>query len=172
MSTVNETTFRSYSLQLNDVSSVMMQRQIIYPEIKFYCNGSITKWIYGATINDSNTQQLELQIWRQTNPNNYMKVASSSITIISNSTMHGNNVFEFIPKSPLSFQEGDIFGAFNPPNTQVNLHEQVGNGPLNFIAAANSVPITFTSQHTTVELNFPLVTVEIEVDGKLIILLH
>ncbi|XP_019855590.1 PREDICTED: uncharacterized protein LOC109584335 [Amphimedon queenslandica] len=165
MSTVNETAFRSYSLLINEVSPLMMQRQIIYPEIEFYCNGSITKWIYGATINDSNTQQPELQIWRQTSPSNYIKVGSSSITM-SNSTIHGSNVFEFIPKSPLSFQEGDIFGVFNPPNTQVNLHEQEGNGPLNLIQTTNlySAPSTFTSQHTTVKMNFPLVTVEIQVD--------
>ena len=150
-----------------------MKRQIIYPEIKFYCNGSITKWIYGATINDSNTQQPELQIWRQTSPSNYMKVGSNSIKM-SNSTIHGSNVFKFIPKSPLSFQEGDIFGVFNPPNAQVSLHEQEGNGPLNLIQATTlySAPSTFIIQPTTVKLklNFPLVTVEIEVDGESIIM--
>ena len=46
--------------------------------MKFSCNGSVTKWIYGAVNQNRATGDLpELQIWRQTGCNSYNKQGSS-----------------------------------------------------------------------------------------------
>ena len=161
-SLVNETTVRESSLQINPVSSVMMRSQIIYPNVAFSCSGNITKWIYSGLIS-TNNRQPELQIWRQLNSSNYKKAGSSTLKV-GNATMH-HDVYEFIPKPPLSFQKGDIFGIFNPSNNQVDLQEQIGNGPLNLIYTSLShalSKITTTTPATT-KANFPLVTVEIKI---------
>ena len=160
-SSVNETTVRESSLQINPVSSVMMRSQIIYPNVAFSCSGNITKWIYSGLTSKTNTGQPELQIWRQLNSSNYKKAGSSTLKV-GNATMQ--DVYEFIPKPPLSFQKGDIFGIFNPSNSQVDLQEQVGNGPLNLIYTSLSrAPSKIITQPATTKANFPLVTVEIKI---------
>ena len=40
------------------------QRQQITPDIKFTCDGMITKWIIGANLNSSSSTLPELQVWR------------------------------------------------------------------------------------------------------------
>lgn len=161
-SSVNETTVRESSLQINPVSSVMMRSQIIYPNVAFSCSGNITKWIYSGLTSKTNTGQPELQIWRQLNSSNYKKAGFSTLKV-SNTTMH-HDVYEFIPKSPLPFQKGDIFGIFNPSNNQVDLQEQIGNGPLNLIYTSLSrAPSKITTTPATTKANFPLVTVEIKI---------
>ena len=49
--------------------------------MKFSCNGSVTKWIYGAVNqNRSNGDLPELKIWRETSPTSYNKQGSSLVT--------------------------------------------------------------------------------------------
>ena len=136
--------------------------QFLYPEMIFSCNGSVTKWIFGA---DDRGDQYhpELQIWRQLGPNSYTKIGSSTV---NTGTMIGTNLYEFIPQTPLDFKEGDIFGAFIPlgvKNRGLVLNEQKGSGPINIrIKDLTSPPSTLhSSSFSSANNDFPLVTVEI-----------
>ena len=139
---------------------VRNRSQFLYPWIVFSCNGSVTKWIFGAD-NNGNLNQPELQIWRKLGPNNYNKTGSSSVNA---STMIGTNLYEFIPQTPLQFQEGDIFGVYSYYGSLSNslvLYEQKWNGPINLRISSNSPPSTISQMPTTVANDFPLVTVQI-----------
>ena len=136
--------------------------QFLYQEMIFSCNGSVTKWIFGADDREDEVHP-ELQLWRQLSPNNYIKIGSSSVNA---STMIGSNLYEFIPQAPLDFKEGDIFGAFIPlgvTNRGLVLYEQKGSGPINKqIESLTSPPSTLHSSSLSYANNdFPLVTVEI-----------
>ena len=127
----------------------------------FSCNGSVTKWIFGA-VNNGNRNQPELQIWRQLGPNNYNKAGSS---LVNAGTMIGINLYEFIPQTPLQFQEGDIFGVYSDrtDGNRLVLYEQRETGPINLRISPNltSPPSTITQTLITVNNDFPLVTLEI-----------
>ena len=129
----------------------------------FSCNGSVTKWIFGA-VNYGIPNESQLQIWRQLGPNNYNKTGSSSVNA---DTMIGTNLYEFIPETPLEFQEGDIFGVYagHPDGNDAGLvlYEQRETGPINLRInpSLNSPPSTITQTLITVNNDFPLVTVEI-----------
>ena len=127
----------------------------------FSCNGSVTKWIFGA-VNNGNHNQPELQIWRQLGSNNYIKIGSSSVNA---STMIGASLYEFIPHTPLQFQEGDIFGVYSDrtDGNRLVLYEQRETGPINLRISPNltSPPSTITQTLITVNNDFPLVTLEI-----------
>ena len=162
-SSINATVIKENALLIHEVRQTGERRQYIYPEMNFLCNGSVTKWIYGAVDQNRSTGDLpELQIWRVTGPNSYNKQGSSLVTTnISIVT----NVYEYYPMTPLEFQEGDIFGVHIPDdnNSQLCLYEQRESGPLNVHInnAVNSpAPSTINGTLTTDEANnFPLVTV-------------
>ena len=107
----------------------------------------------------------DLQIWRQTT-GGYTKTGSSSVNA---GTMIGTNLYEFIPQTPLQFQEGDIFGVHIPRNSLRNLimYEQDGSGPINYRVGGNvDVPLSTITEALASDGNdFPLVTVEIS--GKI-----
>ena len=136
--------------------------QFLYPEMIFSCNGSVTKWIFGAE--DRGDQHYpELQIWRQLSRNSYTKIGSSSVNA---GTMIDTNLYEFIPQTPLEFKERDIFGIFIPmglASRRLVLNEQKGSGPINKqIESLTSPPSTLhSSSFSSANNDFPLVTVEI-----------
>ena len=162
-SLINATVIKENALLIHKVRQVGERRQYIYPKMKFSCNGSVTKWIYGAiNKNRSKGDLLELQIWRQTGPHSYNKQGSSLVT--ANISI-APNVYEYYPVTPLEFQEGDIFGVHIPDNnnSQLCLYEQRDSGPFN-LHINNEVnspaPTTINGTLTTDEANnFPLVTV-------------
>ena len=79
-SSINATVIKENALLIREVR---LPQQYIYPEMKFSCNGSVTKWIYGAVDQNRSTGDLpELQIWCQTGPNSYIKQGSSLIAAI------------------------------------------------------------------------------------------
>ena len=136
-SSINATVIKKNALLIHNVRLPRDKRQYIYPEMKFSCNGSVTKWIYGAIDQNRSTGDLpELQIWRQTGPNSYNKQGSSLVT--ANISI-APNVYEYYPVIPLEFQEGDIFGVHIPLNSssQLWLYEQKVSGPLNLSINSN-----------------------------------
>ena len=162
-SSVNATLIQQNALLIKATEEINDRRQYIYPEMRFTCNGTITKWIYGAQgVQSSGTMLPELQIWRQLDTDNYNKIGSSLVTA---NTSIGTNLYEFIPQTPLEFQEEDIFGVHIPrsSNSILYLYEQDGNGPLNLRDSGNvdSPLSTITGGLTTNGNDFPLVTVEI-----------
>ena len=83
--------------------------------------------------------------------------------------MNGTNLYEFIPQTPLQFQEGDIFGVHIPKDSKRKLamYEQDGSGPINYRVGGNvNDPLsTITGALASDGNDFPLVTVE--VSGKI-----
>ena len=148
------------SLNINNIT--IRGNQYLYPELQFTCNGTITKWIFGAdgNIQDSRLQQLtepELQIWRQTGPDTYTKIGFSSVT--ANATA-SPNVHEYYPETTLQFQQGDVLGVYYPATDTRNLFSvylQSENGPLNLINNETSSTTTL-SQLSPDGNDFPLVS--------------
>ena len=161
-SSVNATLIQQNALLIQTLQEIQDRSQYIYPEMRFTCNGTITKWIYGGVQQPSGTMLPELQIWRQLGTDNYNKIGSSLVTA---DTSIGTNLYEFIPQTPLEFQEEDIFGIHIPrrSNNMFRLYEQDGNGPLNLRDSGliDSPLSTITGGLTTDGNDFPLVTVEI-----------
>ena len=133
------------------------ERQYIYQDMKFTCNGTVTKWIYGAKFKASRTA--ELQIWRTTTTG-YMKV--NSIAVNAYPSNYNNNVYE--SNSNMEFQEGDIFGIRIPKmGMNLKLYQLEDSGPVNHYLSTKSALKEITSNETLAsnENGFPLVTAEI-----------
>ena len=158
-SSVNTTLIQQNALLIHE-SRNRDESQYIYPEMRFTCNGTITKWIYGGEQQPSKTMLPELQIWRQLGTDNYNKTGSSLVTA---NTSIGTNLYGFIPQTPLKFQEGDIFGVHYPDRSQSQLilYQQRESGPLNLQERANFPSSTITTELRKDRNDFPLVTVEI-----------
>ena len=163
MNSINATTVRDNALRIQGRRRTQQLRQYLYPQIAFSCNGTVTKWIYGANYRSNNqyTATPQLQIWRET---------SNSYTLIENSTVdatarNASNLYEFIPQTPLKFQEGDIFGVYIPENSisKLRLFEQRLSGPNNFRQTNVSAPLSTLDLPLGLDSDndFPLVTVEI-----------
>ena len=88
------------------------ERLQITPDIKFTCDGMITKWIIGANMLNSTSSTLpELQVWRNIGNDTYQKRNGTFITIPTESS---NRIYEYDNFSPIPFQAGDILGVFLP----------------------------------------------------------
>ena len=102
--------------------------------MKFKCNGTINKWIYGGLTRSENNLP-ELQIWRKTVGDTYIKHAFSQV--IANETEPGSNVHEYFLTTPIEFMEGDVFGMFQPSDANVALYSQRKSGPDNYLEDKN-----------------------------------
>ena len=148
-----------------NINKVMRRddKQRLFPNINFTCNGFITKWIVGAKDDENHDELPELQIWRTTGENSYTKANFSQLP---SNTLSGN-VAEYTLTTPLEFQEGDILGVYQPGrgDSGLDVYYQERDGPVNYEEgndALSSVTLdTFHSQY-----DYPLVTVEIST-GKL-----
>uniref|UniRef100_A0A1X7U839 Uncharacterized protein n=1 Tax=Amphimedon queenslandica TaxID=400682 RepID=A0A1X7U839_AMPQE len=168
---INASFIKEKALEVQRSLPLHRRSQFIYPWIVFSCNGSVTKWIFGAN-NNGNLSQPELQIWRQLGPNNYNKTGSS---LINADTMIGTNLYEFIPQTPLQFQEGDIFGVYSYKidGERLVLYEQRESGPTNLRINSNlnSPPLKITEVLATTNNDFPLITVEISVSTESVLVI-
>ena len=97
-------------------ASYTERRQQITPDIKFTCDGMITKWIVGAHWLDGDDDVLypELQIWRSSGNDTYQKINRTFLELADNSS---NRIYEYDNFSPIPFQAGDILGVFIPVTT-------------------------------------------------------
>ena len=127
------------------------------------CNGSVTKWIYGAVDRSATGELPEIQIWRQTDTDAYTKQTFSRVS--ANETEPGTNIHEYYPETPLEFQEGDILGYFQPDesNSQIVLYAQRRSGPNNLeVHEVDIAPTTLTlPELTTIANHYPLISLEI-----------
>ena len=164
LSSVNASIIIDNALQIAKLKSILDKTQYLYPEMVFYCDGIVTKWIFGGiAVHSSHKRRLpELQIWRKININSYIKIASSSV---NGSTMIGPNLYEFIPQPQLQFQKGDIFGIYAPNEneTPLILYVQSKNGPQNVMFDSNDslTEIHEINARAHKRMDFPLVTAEI-----------
>ena len=137
------------------------QQQRVFPDISFTCKGSITKWIVGAGTGSGSSPSSEIQIWRKSGADSYTKVASTQLT--AQSPTSNPNVYEYVPSSPLGFQEGDILGVYQREDSTVVPYYQESTGPQNLRQSGlvNSAANSLTAPSLATEYDYPLVTVEI-----------
>ena len=144
------------------------QRQQITPDIKFTCDGMITKWIIGANITLNSSFYPELQVWRNIRNDMYRKING---TFITTQTETSNRIYEYDDFSPIPFQAGDILGVFLPENelTRLSLLSETTDSPTNYYlntnnSASESSFDTIDIQSTQLlrsQAYHPLVSVEI-----------
>ena len=138
-------------------------KQSLFPGIVFSCNGTVTKWIFGATINNIISHFIKLpepQIWQKVGPKNYIKRGSSSL---ENITMISTNLYELIPQPPLQFQEGDVFGIYipNESETTLILYALLWTGRQMLLCNAAGGPMMEINERVQTRAIFPIVSVEI-----------
>ena len=137
--------------------------QHLFPDIKFTCNGFITKWIIGAQIRTTGitTELPEMQIWRRLGEGIYTKVGSSLLT---NGIARNSNVIEYTPVSPVKFQVGEILGVFQPlaDHSNILMYYQHGTGPENHVYEGNTALSSVSlKQESQLVYDYPLVTAEV-----------
>ena len=97
----------------------LAQRQQITPDIRFTCDGMITKWIIGAYTAGGSFNP-ELQVWRNIRNDVYQKINGTFIDVTT-SSQYEYSVYEYSNFSPIPFQAGDILGMFFPRQFSSNL---------------------------------------------------
>ena len=158
---------REQSLLIGERENVGNRRQIIYPEMDFRCNGTITKWIYAGTMGSGN-EKPELQIWRRIRDDMYVKQSFSQV--LFNKT-NSTNIHEIYPTNPIEFNEGDVFGLYQPDDadSELVLFAQGFSGPNNYRVNANvdqsSTELVLSELRLEGGNDFPLVSLEVSI-GK------
>ena len=101
-------------LRLDNVNqrSFRTKRQQITPDIRFTCDGMITKWIIGAYTAGGSFNP-ELQVWRNIGNDVYQKINGTFIDVTT-SSRYEYSVYEYSNFSPIPFQAGDILGVLIP----------------------------------------------------------
>ena len=109
-----------YLLNVDTVSSLTAtsQRQQISPEMRFTCDGNITKWIIGADPGGNDNLYPELQIWRKAGDETYEKISG---TFIQSATLVNTRIYEYDNFSPIPVKSGDILGIFIPRHASSRL---------------------------------------------------
>ena len=143
-------------------------RQQITPDIRFTCDGMITKWIVGADWQDNDNLYPELQIWRNIGNDTYQKINGTFLEFADSSS---NSIYEYDNFSPIPFQAGDILGVFIPRTSlsRLRLLSENTNSPTNYyLATGGSVSESpdgmIDIQNTPMVMSgtyHPLVSVEI-----------
>ena len=139
------------------------QRQQITPDMRFTCDGMITKWIIGADWGSGNDDTLypELQIWRNIGNDTYQKMSG---TFIEASMENANRIYEYDDFSPIPVQTGDILGVFIPQTqkSKLRLIAENGRGPTNYYIPTTVSPRDIIDTQLVTSTTYrPLVTVEI-----------
>ena len=100
-------------LSLDHIASLRYtgRRQQITPDLRFTCDGMITKWIIGADWNMYNPEYPELQVWRNVGNTTYQLING---TVIESPQESSNHIYEYDNFSPIPVQAGDILGVFIP----------------------------------------------------------
>ena len=112
---------RIHTLLDSTTLRVLKSSQVIIPGINFTCNGNIHKWIFGAEWYGNTESYTELQIWRSSGDGSYTKVGSTTIIADNNPT----ELYEYPLFAPVSFQEGDILGYYQPSESRSQLGLQL-----------------------------------------------
>ena len=163
-----------FILQLDTVGLPVMTdgRQQITPDMRFICDGMITKWIIGAEWSSDGDYNPELQLWRSNETGVYHKISGTHLSAISQSQMQVyeyEQVYEYANFPPIPVKAGDVLGVFIPPDGQskLRLRAEGEAGPVNYYIPTggatespyNSVNI-LDAQLVSSATYHPLVTVE------------
>ena len=156
------------------------RRQQITPDIRFTCDGMITKWIVGANWVSDKSLYPELQIWRSSGNGMYQKING---TLIDVETESEERVYEYDNFAPIPVQAGDILGVFAPhnANTQLRLRAEQGHGHTNYyistfnsdtVSPYDSIDLQQDTPQVLSSLYHPLVTVEISKHSTTCLMIH
>ena len=121
-----------------------------FSDIRFTCDGIITKWIVGTNDVTGNTLP-NIQLLRSD-----MTVITSLTVDTNNGTSTDTNVYEFTSLLNAEVKSGDILVV---NSTDVPMYYQQFNGPQNYMIDSSNTLIDVE------ENNYPLISVEV---GKLI----
>ena len=120
-------------LGLNTVGSLHnnQQRQQITPDIKFTCDGLITKWIVGGSWRYNSKFYPELQVWRNVENDVYHKINGTFLIIEKENR---NRIYEYEDFSPIPVQVGDTLGVFIPRTvlSRLRVLSERNYGPTNY----------------------------------------
>ena len=140
--------------------------QQITPDMRFTCDGVITKWIIGADWSGNGDYNPELQLWRSNETGVYQKISG---TYFRNNTLIPLGVYEYSDFSPIPFKAGDVLGVFIPEDqeSRIRLRSENGPSPVNYYIPTgsateslyNSIDI-LNMQLVSSAIYHPLVTVE------------
>ena len=145
-------------------------QQRIIPDLRFDCDGEITKWIVGAIWSNNAPLFPELQLWRLNSSRNgvYTKVGT---TTLNATTSNSRWLYEFPVEPSLPFWSGDILGIFQPSGSQSRLrilYKLGSENPRNFVfsppESVTEPPLeTFNTSSSDIvqQRVLPLVTIEI-----------
>ena len=148
---------KTVAVNINKVKK--KEKQWLFPDINFTCNGSITKWIVGA-LDDTGTPQPELQIWRH-NSSGVSRYDKVDFTRLTPNETNDTNVHEYYLETPLEFQEGDILGVYQPMGkAALTVYYQASTGPANLFIDQQASPDTILATDLQ-DYDYPLVTMEI-----------
>ena len=151
-----------------DRESFIDNRQQITPDMRFTCDGMITKWIIGASSQSEEDFLPELQVWRNIGNGVYQKING---TFIEPSASHSNSIYEYDGFSPIPIKSGDILGIFLPRrrSARLLLQSESTNSPTNYYISTDSS--TSESPYDVIDIEsgsqvressyHPMVTVEI-----------
>ena len=136
--------------------------------MNFSCSGNISKWTFVARsrIGGGHDQYPQFQLWRLNGTGSYRRVYESSIT----STMSGQSEFtveEYIPDDPVPFEDGDIFGVYQPQYSRRRLsvvyvdvpNRPPGYGYPNYYRSNVMSLEEFNTGGSFIANNYPLVVV-------------
>ena len=155
-------------IDLEILKSFIDNRQQITPDMRFTCDGMITKWIIGASSQSDEDFLPELQVWRNIGNGVYQKING---TFIEPSASHSNSIYEYDGFSPIPIKWGDILGIFLPRrrSARLLLQSESTNSLTNYYISTDSSAsespydvIDIESGSQVREASYhPMVTVEI-----------
>ena len=165
------------STRLSQDLGSTVERQFLFPGLRFRCSGSVTKWIVGASFGSlSQTQHPALGIYRDEPGGGAADRVGATVFVQQQSIV--TRVYEFSPDPPLPFQTNDSLGIYLHPDTELRLrplHRRIPGAP----ASRNYVPtnptaegvsaFNFTSAPNEETDRLPLLAVEIE-SGELVVM--
>ena len=108
------------------------QAQRIIPNLRFDCDGAVTKWIVGAYWSRNGVLFPDLQLWRRNASGVYNKVCNTTLTTRYNASW----LYEFAVDPSLPFQRDDILGIFQPSASlsRLRIIYRTGSGnPRNYV---------------------------------------
>ena len=151
------------------ISSTVSQ-QFLTPDMRFTCNGMITKWIIAASVYSDNPHTAELQLWRSTTNGVYERINGTQITM----TASPRAVYEFDNFSPIPFQAGDFLGLYLPFSDVIELYSEDTNSTINYYIYSTwdfYYTQSYTINTTSLASSYyhPMVSVEISELGTSII---
>ena len=152
--------------------SLSASQLFLTPDMRFTCNGMITKWIIVANVNNDIPHTAELQLWRNTTYGVYERINTTQITMTATSFI---TVYEFDNFSPIPFQAGDFLGLYVlfSESITMSLYSEDTNSTINYYidTEGSHGPLSYKINTTSLVSSYyhPMVSVEISELGTSII---